>query len=84
MYNIRTVYHDTLMHDVSKDGSIVAKKKNVVVTSELLKEIHGWKMEGARDIDIITRLRRRTVPMNLKVGTPVMYSFTVMIMWLQL
>lgn len=53
-----------LCHLVLQDGSIVAKKSNTCVTSELLQEILQWKNEGMEDLDIITRLRQRTVPVG--------------------
>ena len=47
---------------VNKDGGIQAKTTNPAVPDELLWEIHRWRMEDATDVDIITRLRQRTVP----------------------
>ena len=46
--------------EVSKDGSVYAKKVNPGVSGKLLKEIHSWR-EGASDKDVIIRLRQRTV-----------------------
>ena len=47
---------------VNDNGSISAKAANPAVSNGLLQEIHTWREEGASDMDIITRLRQRTVP----------------------
>ena len=47
---------------VNKDGCIQAKTTNPAVPDELLWEIYRWRMEDATDVDIIIRLRQRTVP----------------------
>ncbi len=49
-------------YTVTLDGHIVALKENPAVSKELLAEIHGWKLEGATDNDVLCRLRQRTVP----------------------
>ena len=41
---------------------MIAKRNNPAVSKELLEEILSWKIEGASNIDVITRLRQRTVP----------------------
>ena len=38
------------------------KRNNPAVSKELLEEILSWKIEGASNIDVITRLRQRTLP----------------------
>ena len=48
--------------EVGKDGSICAKRMSPGVSEKLLREIHGWRMEGASDKDVIIHLRQRTVP----------------------
>lgn len=44
------------------DGSVVGECYNVAVTTSLLVEIHDWMCNGATMIDVIDRLRTRTVP----------------------
>ena len=57
------------MFAVKEDGSIVAKKPNPAVPSDLLKEILSWKSEGASMLDVVTRLRQRTVPAGYTIHT---------------
>lgn len=45
-----------------EDGSLCAQKQNPAIPVNLLRDIFTWKAEGATEIDIITRLRQRTVP----------------------
>lgn len=52
------------MHAIADDGSLLAKRKHPVVSDELLREIHDWRKEGAKDIDVITCLHCRAVPPN--------------------
>lgn len=47
---------------MTENGSVYAKRKNPVVSEQLLREILSWKLEGMQDVDVITRLRQRTVP----------------------
>lgn len=51
-----------IIRAVTKEGLISAKISNPAVSEDLLREIHMWRMEGTTDIDVITRLRQRTVP----------------------
>ena len=48
--------------EVSKDGSVCAKRINPGVSEKLLREIHSWRREGASDKDVNIRLQQRTVP----------------------
>ena len=43
--------------EVSKDGSVYAKRINPGISEKLLKVIHSWRREGASDKDVIIRLR---------------------------
>ena len=44
------------------DGTVQAKLPNPAVSTHLLMDIMQWKEEGAKEDDIIVRLRPRTVP----------------------
>ena len=44
-------------------------RENPAVPQQLLLEILLWKLEGAMDVDVITRLRERTVPQGYKFHT---------------
>lgn len=48
------------------DDTVTAELHNPAVSQALLKEIHHWKQEGCLDLDVITRLRQRTVPQGYK------------------
>ena len=48
------------------DGTITAVEHNPAVSQSLLKEVDGWKQEDCSDMDVITRLRQRTVPQGYK------------------
>lgn len=51
------------------DGTIEAVIQNPAVPSEVLSEILLWRSEGATDVDVITRLRQRTVPSGFETHT---------------
>ena len=53
----------------SPNGVISAQVHNPAVSNTLLKEIWQWKTEGCSDVDVITRLRMRTVPLGYDVHT---------------
>ena len=44
------------------DGKIVVKCPSRAVSSQCLREILSWKLNGVSDSDIISRLRAKTVP----------------------
>lgn len=48
------------------NGDIEAVKYNEAVPDSVLSEIFLWRSEGATDMDVITRLRLRTVPSGFK------------------
>lgn len=48
------------------NGDIEAVKYNEAVPHSVLSEIFLWRSEGATDMDVITRLRLRTVPSGFK------------------
>ena len=45
-----------------KDGVIEAEVVNRAVPTSVLREISTWKEEGCTMVDVLTRLRNRTVP----------------------
>ena len=47
---------------VGADGEVVAQVPNSAVCMDLLKEIRDWKAEKASELNVLTRLRQRTVP----------------------
>ena len=59
--NLPTSY-TCLLYRTLPDGSLVAKHPNCAVSESLLKEIWGWRLSGASDTDVLSRLRVRTVP----------------------
>ena len=58
---IHTCMHQTACISVYPDGTVRGQKESPAVSRELLVEVLSWKA-GAQDIDIINRLRQRTVP----------------------
>ena len=61
MFLIVHIYNNNIII-VNDDGSITAKVANPAVPDTLLEEIYTWRVERATDMDVITRLRQRTVP----------------------
>ncbi len=53
---------------VSVTGEVVAQVPNIAVPMDLLKEIRDWMDE---ELDVVTRLRQRTVPCGYTPGNPV-------------
>ena len=56
-------------HVGSPNGVISAQVHNPAVNDSLLKEIWQWKTEGCSDVDVITCLRLRTVPLGYEIHT---------------
>ena len=56
---------------------ISAQVHNPAVSNSLLKEIWQWKTEGCSDVDVIARLRLRTVPLGYDVHTWVSGLFDI-------
>ena len=54
--------HQTTRISVYPDGTVRGQKESPTVSRELPVEVLSWKAEGAQDINIINRLRQRTVP----------------------
>lgn len=44
-------------------------RENPAIPQQLLLEILLWKLEGAMDVDVIARLRERSVPQGYKFHT---------------
>lgn len=52
-----------VFYEIGKpDGTLGAQISNPAVPQTVLSEILSWRSEGATDMDVITRLRQRTVP----------------------
>jgi hypothetical protein len=54
---------------VAASGSIKAVRENPAVPKQVLLEILLWKLERAMEVDVIARLRERTVPHSYKFHT---------------
>ena len=55
--------------NVTASGSIKAVRENPAVPEQVLLEVLLWKLEGAMEVDVIARLRERTVPHGYKFHT---------------
>ena len=55
----------------SHGRSLCAQKQNPATPVNVLRDIFTWKAEGATEIDIITRLRQRTVPAGYAYHTQI-------------
>ena len=51
------------------DGVVTARVHNDAVHTDLLNQIHGWITAGAKQDDVIERLRLKTVPTGYNVHT---------------
>jgi hypothetical protein len=49
------------------DGTLVPQHQNCAVPELLLKEIWEWRQSGASDMDILSRLRLRTIPQGYTI-----------------
>lgn len=47
--------------------AVIPNPAVTTVTTEVLSEILLWRSEGATDVDVITRLRQRTVPSGFDI-----------------
>ena len=68
-YKLLIPYYVVKINHVGSSGVISAQVHNPAVTRSLLNEIGQWKAEGCSDVDVITRLRLRTVPLGYEIHT---------------